>query len=242
MDDQDKTSYSYSRVTSVAPDRAMQKIPEESSTPTTPTSWERVTPTPRTPPREVSATPSVASTIWTQAASEEKIGDVKGIELIFGTIPSCHCGMEARLHLSLKEGKNFERTFLRYPRPIGRHESILRVDELSTLPGRDELQVQESRAEGPDLCGGTTSDRTRTLCSPHHDKGWKQRLCREGDACDLQEGTAIREEDQCSGLQGRKEPQGQHGGGLRGVPEVSRVAASAEGLDEGFQEVPPKTI
>ena len=110
------------------------------------------------------------------------------------------------------------------------------------VPGRGELQVQESRAKGPDLRGGTTSDRTRTLCSPHHDKGRKQRLCREGDVCDLQEGTTIREEDQCSGLQGRKGLQGQHGGGLRGVPEVSRVAASAEGLDEGLEEIPPKTI
>ena len=47
-----------------------------------------------------------------------KVGDVKGLEIVFGYIPPCHCGHQARLHLSRTE-KNFEKFFLRCPRDPG---------------------------------------------------------------------------------------------------------------------------
>ena len=113
MDNQDKETYSL--VTDTQQD--LKKIEEEEErASTTPTSWSRVTPTPKTP----SASPSVTSTIITQGRTEEKIGDVPGLEQTFGEIPTCYCGMVARLHLSLKEGRNFEKTFFRCPRPVGR--------------------------------------------------------------------------------------------------------------------------
>ena len=119
---------------------------------------------------------------------------------------------------------------------------ILHVDELPTVPGRGELQVQELRAEGVDLCGGPTADCAGAVCTPHYNQGREQRLRREGDVCDVQEGATLREEAQHSHSKGREGPQGHHGPGLRRVPEVSRVAASTEEVGEKLQEIPPKTV
>jgi hypothetical protein len=65
---------------------------------------------------------SVAHTetsVVTQNRHEAKVGDVHGLEVIYGENPSCHCGLMGRLHLAQTEGPNFDRTFYRCLRPIG---------------------------------------------------------------------------------------------------------------------------
>jgi len=84
MDNLDQESYSM--VTAATPQELKQIEEEETPASTTPSSWERVTPTPKTP----SLAPSVTSTIITQGRTEEKIGDVPGLEQAFGEIPTCH--------------------------------------------------------------------------------------------------------------------------------------------------------
>ena len=65
-----------------------------------------------------SAAPTEVS-VTTQKRGEAKVGDVHGLEVIYGDNPSCHCGLMGRLHLAQTEGPNFDRTFYRCPRPIG---------------------------------------------------------------------------------------------------------------------------
>ena len=92
-----------------------------SRTPTTPaTATSRTLTTRRAMPAASSSlAPSEAMTQGSTGTNGAgKVGDVKGLEIVFGYIPPCHCGHQARLHLSRTE-KNIEKFFLRCPRDPG---------------------------------------------------------------------------------------------------------------------------
>ena len=56
---------------------------------------------------------------YIQADNEKKVGDVKGLSVLFGKAPSCHCNRTCRVHICLKQNHNFEKMFYRCPLPIG---------------------------------------------------------------------------------------------------------------------------
>ncbi len=117
---------------------------------------------------------------------------------------------------------------------------ILRVDHLPALPRRGELQVQELQADGPDLCGSDAMRGTGSLPTQDHDQGGQQRLRGEGVLHGLQEGAEVRAQEDHE-HQGQEGGRGAPGPGLRGVPEVSRVATKTEPVSEELHDLPPKT-
>ena len=140
--------------------------------------------------------------------------------------------------LESEGGEEFREDFLPLPKTGGTSMPLLCVDHLSAVQGRGELQVQEPRAEGADLCGGDASRGAGSLPTRDHDQGREQRLHRQGDVRQVQEATPLRAEEdgaeqESEGAQGQRDR-------LRRVPEVSRMAAAAE-MSEQLHELPPKT-
>ena len=124
------------------------------------------------------------------------------------------------------------------PTTGGEAMPILQVDHVPALPRRGKLQVQARATTGLDLCGRYAQCGARTVPSPGHNEGGHQRLCQSRELCGLQEGAQGREEE--SRGQGAEGPQECTRPGLRGVPEIPRVAASAE-VSGDFKELPSKT-
>ena len=135
-------------------------------------------------------------------------------------------------------GEEFREDLLPLSKTSGTSVPLLCVDHLSAVQGRGELQVQEPRAEGADLCGGDAPRGAGSLPPRDHDQGRKQRLHRQGDVCQVQEATPLRAEEDGA----EQEPEGAQGqrDRLRRVPEVSRMAAAAE-MSGQLHELPPKT-
>ena len=218
--------------------RFMNPPSASSRTPTTPNPvtpmWGGTTPAPSETPTQCSGGTSGAG----------KVGDVPGLEVLFGEIPVCHCGH--RSTSSESNGQQSGKVLSSMPQRIPRTVPVLHVDRSPTVPRPDSLEVpgrstSTSRrgiaGDDPEEMPASSSDPCRHQCPPG-----------QGDLQDLHESSEDGEEE--SGSEGSTQVQTPDCGKQqredwqrhRGVPEVPAMEEGHGSLSENLSRLPDKQV
>ena len=167
-----------------------------------------------------------------------KVGDVKGLEVIFGYIPPCNCGQVTTP--SESHGEELRQVFPEVPSRLSSPVQLFPVDNGTTFSGHHSMEVQGSRI-GSRACGRSSAGHCPDdLQTPEHDQAGIQRRGGESDLQDLCQAHLGQAPKGCQGEE--NDSISRNRGGLRGVPEIPSMEEPAEEDVECKQDLTDKQV